>query len=248
MLSSTVENMTALPFNFDKRLFIWLTISFIIATVIGTLTHEGGHYTVAKYFGYDAHINYMATRWTDTEEDKFLQSICKKYSKELETGEKFPELEKFNQVSATHRRHSLWIMLGGPFETMFTGTLGLSLCFSFRQSFHKTAKLSFVQWLLVFVSLFWLRQTANATVWVGQYILTGKLLQAGDEIYLAYRLHLPEWIPITVTALIGAAVLAIIIFKFVPLKQRVTFIASGLVGGIAGYILWLEWLGKYIMP
>ncbi len=240
--------MTNLPFIFDRKLFSWLTISFVIATVVGTISHEGGHYAVAKYYGYDAHINYMATWWTDTDEDKFLQSIYEKYPKELASGEKFPEFEKFNHIRAVHRRHSLWIILGGPLETMLTGTLGVICIFLLRKTFGNTSKLSFGQWFLVFVSLFWLRQTANATVWLGQYLLTGKLSGGGDEIYLAYRSHLPDWVPITVTALIGVAVLAVIIFKFIPLKQRVTFIASGLTGGIAGYLLWLESFGKYIMP
>jgi len=240
--------MKALPLLFDKRLYIWLLISFIAATVIGTLSHEGGHYAIAKYYGYNAHINYMATHWEQSEEDKFLQSVYEKHSKELASGEKFPESEKFNHIRAVHRRHNLWIWLGGPLETMLTGTLGLMCIFLFRKSYHNKEKLSFIQWLLIFVSLFWLRQTANAVVWFGHYLFTGTLSQGGDEIYLAYRFHLPDWGLITATALIGAAVLALIIFKFIPARQRVTFIAAGFTGGIAGYILWLELFGKYILP
>ena len=47
----------------DKKLFIVLFLSFIAATVIGTVSHEFGHYIVAKYFGYDAQIHYASTHW-----------------------------------------------------------------------------------------------------------------------------------------------------------------------------------------
>jgi len=47
--------------------FICLVFGFIVATIIGTLTHEGGHYLMAKLLGYDAEINYGATFLTNPE-------------------------------------------------------------------------------------------------------------------------------------------------------------------------------------
>jgi len=205
--------------NFDGRLFIWLAIAFIIATVAGTLTHEGGHYFVAKYLGYDAGINYYSTWWALSSADQL-----------------------------TSPSDNFWFTIGGPMESMLTGTIGLALLFLFRRSFKGETKLSFGQWFLIFVSLFWLRQTANFVGWIGGYVFTRKFSQHGDEIKLAHYLQLPEWTLVTLTAFIGAIVLTIVIFKFVPVKQRLTFITSGLAGGIAGYMLWLVWFGKYIMP
>ncbi len=205
--------------SIDKRLFIWLFIAFIIATIIGTLTHESGHYIVAKCLGYDAGINYYSTWWAKSSP---------------------------NQV--VNPSDDFWFTLGGPIETMLTGTIGLVFLFSFRKSFASATKLSSGQWFLVFVSLFWLRQTANLVLWVGGYFFTGKFSQRGDEIILAHYLQLPDWTISTLTAIIGTVVLTIITFKFVPTKQRPTFIASGLTGGITGYVLWLVLFGKYLMP
>lgn len=42
---------------------------------------------------------------------------------------------------------------------------------------------------------------------------------------------------LTFTALIGIIILAVVIFKFVPIKQRLTFMAAGLVGGVTGFVL-----------
>jgi hypothetical protein len=50
------------------------------------------------------------------------------------------------------------------------------------------------------------------------------------------------------TAIFGIIVLTVVVFKFIPTQQRLTFIASGLIGGVSGYILWLHLLGQIIMP
>lgn len=203
----------------DKRLFVWLFLSFIIATIIGTLSHEFGHYIVAKYFGYEAKINYSSTSWGSPDPNN-----------PIKTG------------------YPLAITLGGPIQTMLTGTLGVVLLFLFRDSFFQAKKLSLKHWLIIFISLFWLRQTANLFTWLGGYFLNGRFSCRGDEIHIANYYHLPDWIIITATAIIGALLLAIIAFKFIPSKQRITFLSAGLTGGIAGYLFWLVLFGKYIMP
>lgn len=46
----------------------------------------------------------------------------------------------------------------------------------------------------------------------------------------------------------GIVILAVVIFKFIPIKQRLTFMAAGLVGGVTGFVFWLILFGKIIMP
>jgi hypothetical protein len=203
----------------DKKLFIVLFFSFIAATIIGTVSHEFGHYIVAKYFGYDTQIHYASTSWHYPDPNN-----------PIVTG------------------YPIAITLGGPIQTMFTGTIGIVILFLSRNSFFQADKLSFRQWFIIFISLFWLRQTANLCTWLGSYFVNGKLSSRGDEIHIANYYHLPNWTVVTTTAIIGTLLLAIIIFKFIPLGQRSTFLSAGLTGGIAGYIFWLVLFGKYIMP
>jgi hypothetical protein len=203
----------------DKKLFIVLIFSFIAATIIGTISHEFGHYIVAKYFGYEARINYAATFWHPPDPGD-----------PIVTG---------SPVAIT---------LGGPVQTMLTGTIGLCLLFFFRKSFFTVEKLSLKQWIMIFISLFWLRQTANFSSWLGGYLLKGEFSSRPDEIRIANYFDLPSGMVITVTAIIGALILAVITFRFIPVKQRLTFLAAGLSGGIAGYVFWLVLFGKYIMP
>lgn len=201
----------------DKRLFIWLFLSFILATIVGTLSHEWGHYIVAKALGYDAVIHYAFTSYTSAPVERLPTD-------------------------------SFWISLGGPLQTLLTGTIGLILMIVQRKSFRNATTLTIGQWFLVLITLFWLRPAANFVTWIGGYFINGRFSLRGDEIKIASFLLLPLWSVLVVTALMGLLILTIVVFKFIPAKQRLTFLCAGFAGGITGYILWLKCLGKVILP
>jgi hypothetical protein len=234
--------------NFNGSLFITLFFSFIAATVIGTLTHELGHYAIAKYYGYHPKINYQSVQWVDTKEQAFMRSTYTKYQDDIRAGKAFPQKEKFDQIRAGNRKNGFWIILGGPLETMLTGTIGLLFLFISRRKFQSSDPLTLLQWILVFMSLFWLRQTANWFTGFWSYLVKNPFIPRGDEFRIALALHLPLWSVITATAVLGAAVLTLVVFKIIPLRQRLTFLLAGLAGGVSGYLLWIVWFGKYIMP
>jgi len=196
-----------------------LILGFMASTIIGTISHEAGHYITAKALGYHARINYMSTI------DILLIN-----------------------GKLTDPKERMLITLGGPVQTILTGTIGLVLLFFFRRSFQSASKLNLKQWLIIFITLFWLRQTANFVIWVSNYFINGQFLTRGDEVKLARYFGLPEATIVTITALAGAIILFTVIFKFIPIAQRFTFILAGLFGGIAGYLLWFGGLGEMIMP
>ena len=101
---------------------------------------------------------------------------------------------------------------------------------------------------MIFLSLFWLRQLANLVMLFAMYFITGKIILRADEFRIAKYLQLPTLSIITIKGILAAIILVIVVFKFIPSKQRFTFLLSGFAGGIAGYIFWIELLGKYIMP
>ncbi len=203
-------------FKFDVKLFLYLSLGFIVATVIGTISHEGGHYVVAKCLGYDASIDYQSTHF----HGKVMTTI-------------------------THR---ILILLGGPLQTMLTGSIGLLLLFIYRKSYWAAEKLSFKQWVIVYLSLFWLRQLSNFSWHIIGYLRRGRFSHRSDENRLDFLLHLPQGTFISITAVLSAIVLIIVVFKFIPKVQRLTFLVSGLVGGLLGFYLWLYSLGALLMP
>lgn len=203
----------------DKGLLIYLIIGFVITTIIGTLSHEFGHFIVAKSLGYNSKINYGHTYWFNPNNNK-----------------------------ANNSYHEYLITLGGSLQTIFIGMIGLLFVFIFRKSFITTNLLSFKQWLIIFISLFWLRQPANFIVWMGKYIFYGNLSTRLDEAYISEYLSLSIWAIPAITALIGFVVLIVIIFMFIPKFQRLTFTLSGLIGGLIGYFCWLHFIGPILMP
>ena len=207
-----------MTFSFDKKLFAYLSFAFILMTVIGTLTHEYGHYISAKILGFNSRINYGMT---------ILEN---------------------NPNNSMSRKESFIFTLGGPIQTMLTGSLGVILLYSYRKSFDQIERLSLLQWTFIFTSLFWLRQVSNMFTWVLFYFVNGKFGRRGDEIKIARYLELPKWSILSTTALIGAFVLWKVVFKFIPEKVRFTFIISGIFGGVLGYILWLRLFGQILMP
>src|SRR5690349_4407101 len=118
---------------FDLKLFLYLSVAFILATIIGTVSHECGHYIAARMLGWNAHLHYSSTSW-------------------------MPGLTTTYQ---DYRFERFLIILAGPVQTMFTGSIGFLLLLSFRKYYLAAQKLTCKQWCIIFLSLFWLRQTFN---------------------------------------------------------------------------------------
>jgi hypothetical protein len=235
------------PLILDIRLFLCLYFGFIISTIIGTVSHELGHYAVAKSLGYSSSVSYAYSTWDDDKTRPFLDSVFSKYYLQIKSNLEFPEKEKFKRIQRKQNKDDFWIILGGPFQTVLTGTIGFILLLSQRK-LRNTNGLKLIHWVLIFLSLFWLRQLANLVTWIIEYFIHGSFSSRGDEIRLAASLGFAKSTIAVPTALIGLAILSYIIFKIIPKSKRLTFITAGLFGGISGYFLWLFWLGPIIIP
>lgn len=145
-------------------------------------------------------------------------------------------------------RDSFIITLCGPLQTVMTGTAGFLLLLYYKNRFYASDRLNFRQWLLVFVSLFWLREVFNVVHGVGIYVLKGYFPTGSDEIYLAQDSGIPLLSISLPAAIAGSLILACVVFKFIPAAQRLTFLISGLIGGVLGFYTWMFWLGPLIMP
>jgi hypothetical protein len=203
----------------QKKLLLYLVAGFILATILGTLSHEMGHYLANKILGYEARITYKSTVLIHTENS-----------------------------SARSAQERFVISLAGPLQTLLTGTIGLILLFSFQSSFNRKNLLRPKQWLLVFIALFWLRQVALLVMWLVAGVTDPSKRFASDEIKMSRYLDLPAGFLFWATGLAGAVVVGIVLFKFIPLSQRMTFVLAGIIGGIGGYLLWFGWVGKLLLP
>lgn len=205
--------------EFDFRLFLFLCLGFIIFTPIGTLTHELGHYIMAKYLGYNAEIDYAHTYYYPVYSAKRISLSDEKI-----------------------------ITLAGPIQTILTGTLGVLILFYKRKDYMYSKKISLAEWSIIFFSLFWLRQPMNFLMYCIKRVFNSNYKSNGDEFCLAEYFGLPYYSISLITAIIGVGVLYFVVFKIIPIELRATFITSLILGGIFGYLIWLHWLGKFILP
>ena len=207
-------------YKIDFRLLLWLIFAFIIATIVGTVSHEYGHYLTFQLAGVDAKVHYASTSLIIPDD--------------------------FDGIIS--RKDAFLMTLGGPLQTIFTGSIGLFLLYFYRKKIILLEKLNMIHWFYIFLTLFWLRQTANFVLWTTKYLTHRYLSQQMDEVKLALHLGIPEWSIIFPTAILGFVITIYVIFGYIPIKQRFTFIVSGLIGGVLGFYLWLVLFGKIIMP
>jgi len=140
------------------------------------------------------------------------------------------------------------ITLGGPVQTISTALIGFIILY--RRRLNKTnQKLDFTDWILVFFSLFWLREVFNliASIILG-FLGYRDYFFGGDEAKLSEMLNLPVGLIPTLFGLIGFIFCIWTVFKIIPSKLRFTFIVSGLYGGLSGYGLWMQTIGPIILP
>ncbi len=205
----------------EGKLLVKLIFAFIVFTIIGTLSHEFGHYFVAKFYGVDAKIHYGYTSFDPS---------------------------SYETLSSLSEKQRILITFGGPIQTMLTGTIGFLLLLLNKKTILSLEKLNVKFWTFIYVSFFWLRQIANFVVGFVIFLINGKYSTKSDESKISLFYNLPVFSIGLITSVISFALALNIIFKFIPIKQRLTFILAGLIGGTSGYLIWLESLGEILLP
>ena len=143
---------------------------------------------------------------------------------------------------------SFIITLGGPLQTLLTGTIGVFVIWVNRSEYYQARHLSLWQWLFVFMALFWLREVFNFFQALGVYLLEGSFPEGSDEVQMALKAGINSLAITATAAIIGLGVLTYLVLKVVPFQERATFALAGLIGGPLGYYIWFHWLGPVLMP
>jgi hypothetical protein len=238
-----------MPSFFDRKLFLWLFAGFLLFTVAGTLLHESGHYLAGKLQGRDSmRIAYAYTTYGVHAADDSLAALYRLHYEDIVHNRHFAGEDAYHRLDALVARNSFLFTLGGPLQTMLTGTIALVVMVACGKRFRGAQKLRFGQWLLVFLSMFWLREIVNLVMMLARVALGHTNKMRGDEFRLALYLHWHPWSVQVACGIVSVSVAAVVIFRYVPLRQRAEFIAAALAGGVCGYVLWLELLGPVLMP
>lgn len=118
------------------------------------------------------------------------------------------------------------------------GSLGLWLLFKRRQSYHSAEALSVGQWVPVFMALFWLQRIGVLLYILMGYFFQKRWLCSGP---VSKYLHLPPCVFTILMSIPAFAVVALVLFYFVPPKQRLTLVSAGFASammiGLAYFLL-----------
>jgi len=234
--------MMALKINIKH--FIYFTISFMLFTVVGTLSHEYGHILAAKSLGYKTYLHYGSMH-SDLRLE--YEKINKEYEKNKELimrNEESKEKTAYLNILKKMKPKSLKISIGGPAQTVLTGCLGLLILY-FRRNRNS---FQFVDWLAVFLSLFWLREVFNMLTGLIRGLFFNTSYFGGDEYYISTMLDLPNGFFSILLGVMGSLISIYVVFKVISKKIRLTFILSGLVGGLSGFYIWFQILGPQLLP
>ncbi|WP_417368476.1 hypothetical protein [Flavobacterium beibuense] len=235
-----------MTFTLQFRLFIYLALGFITATVIGTITHECGHIAVAKMLGYKTELHYASMSPDYDEKIEEIDAYYESNKEILITKEDSPERKKLESLMVAYQKDVTMVRWGGPIQTMLTGTIGFLILWFNRKKIGY--KLTLLQWILVLLTFFWSRQIYNMLSGIIIYFKRGKWIISGDESRLSYYYNLPAETINIVTALIAVVFLVITVFKLIPKQQRLTFITAGIIGSTIGALFWLKYFGPVILP
>jgi len=234
--------------SIDIKLLLILIIAFIPFIVIVAISHEYGHITVAKFLGYETKLHYASMYYDDSELSNKIKEIYSHYKFEIEHDQNFSKKAEYESGVNKLNSDGLLISIGGPLQTIITGMIGFLILMWRRKSIYKSG-LNFSDWLAVFLTLFWLREIFNLITSIGGEIISPNgTWFGGDELYISQSLNLWSGTISIILGIIGLTIITYITFKLLPKKIRLIFITSGFIGGIFGFILWVNIIGPKILP
>jgi hypothetical protein len=238
-----------LEFSFLPRTFIYFFIGFFVSTIVGTISHEYGHIFVAKYFGFTTSLHYGSMNYKDTSvEYRKIEILMAKNEQEIINKRNFKDKNKLHSLWKIKNYRDFLITLGGPMQTMLVGTFGFLYLIIMRKKIRFQG-MKFIDWVVVFLSLFWMREICNLAVGIfGKLFFGFQNFFGGDEKNLAIYFDLPRGTFSIILGLFGLLISVIVIFKIIPKNYRFTFICAGFFGGIFSYFFWLIWVGPILMP
>lgn len=226
-----------------------IVICFVAFTIIGTVTHELGHYYAGKSIGLNCKIHYASCvcfSRADEERIKYGKELYEKYgAKDSIPPTMWNDYQ--NLIKSSPKVNRLWVTIGGPLQTVATGLTGFGLLLWRRK--NKNLPFQKTDWLFTFLSLFWLREPFNLFISISDKVVNGnELYFGGDELSISRGLNFWDGTIPIIMGLIGLSISLIVIFKLIPISFRRSFIIGGFIGGPLGYVLWMKILGPIILP
>jgi len=147
---------------------------------------------------------------------------------------------------ADYEHKRMLFTLGGPLQTMLTGTIGVAGLLYIRMRTAVDAyKPKHLLWLTL--AFFWSRAVFNEVLLWGNYLINNQWARSGDETKLFTYFNMPQIYGHLILFCVSSAILLWVTFGILQ-QHRKQFIIWGAVGSLCGGLLWVYIVGKYVMP
>lgn len=206
---------------------VLLFIAFAFVAIIGTLSHEAGHYLVCQYYHLPAHIAYASTQWD--------VDVLMRMKEQAIAG----NISQFDMMLNG-------ILLAGPAETILTSIIG----FAWLVRLSKHGEIDVykpLHLIAIALALFCSREVFNAAVAIIKMLAFTNSEIISDEYRILDYYNIPQLPGQSLLIITCASACVYICFVLVK-KHRKALILSGVAGSLAGYSMWMYWLGPLLLP
>ena len=247
VFDSSFSIMKLLKWHISPKTLLVFSLLFMAFVPIGVISHELGHVAMGEYLGYDTELHYDSVTHSGSPLNEQLRSINLKNKEAIINGQDFPDKAQYYELLEERANELFLFSAGGPIQTCLTGLIGLLILFIRKP--HKKGVFTKLDWLAVFLSLFWLREIFNLIVGLAQALLSGSSHYfGGDELSMASFKGLPPGTFAVSLGFIGALVALYITFRVVPAGYRASFVLGGFIGSAIGFVGWMYVLGPILLP
>lgn len=216
--------------------------------MVGIVVSNFSTYSTVRLLGYESTIGYAGvTTCTIISDDTLYSNAYKKYEYEIDNGLSFPDKVKFDIIHTKINKRATIVYLAAPIVTIAIGTVFFLALYKKYGKRKLANDLSLKDWIMVFLSLFWVRELLVFILYVKLYFANKTDSCFIDEFLVLTINHLPLFPFLLLLGSISTFIIGSIIFVFLPKNNRLVFLVSGLVGSFLGFILWFLFLGPIIM-
>ncbi len=230
--------------SFNSRIFALTIFCFVLMTIIGTVTHELGHYAAACYFNLEPKLYHDRITYNIDNLYDRIDEIYKNNKFEIQNNLNYPSKELYSKLYDELDFAPMIISVCGPLQTIAFGTLAF-IILVIRKKIN-TDTFSKFDYLLAYFSLFWSREVMILFLPLAEGFLFNTSYFGGDEVRISRHFGLWEGTVPILTGLVGLYVCSKVVFYYIPASHRSSFFTGGITGSVIGYAFWMEFLGPIL--
>jgi len=235
---------------FINKKLLTLTVAFLFFSLTAIFIQLFAFQPVAKYFSYETSISYNATGLCKSHiKDSFIERLYEQYAYEIENNLEFSGKSQLQEYERQHLVKLILIDGAAPLIFIILGIVGFVYLIKYKKNINYN-NLSLIQWIAVFLNLFWFRWLLLLVLYIVFVSLSKKdnALLIINETNIAYALNISPLFILIPLGLFSTWICYITVFVFIPKVYRGKFLLTGVIGCILALLFWFKLIGAMVLP